>query len=531
MSRLVIIFCIICSITNSSVSSKILAVFPVPSVITSQVVLRPLIQELVKRGHEVVVITADPVFPKGQSPQNLTEIDIHYLTYKTWDDFLEAVQGKDYVTPELIRRFLNITLNVFKALVNSEEIQEILNDKDRSFDLLLVEACMRPALSFAHRYNVPVIEFNSLDGVFRKFDSTETPADFFLYSLPLCLRFPDLTSWKQILEAYNNNNKEIQEDYNKHVETEDVIVRSIFGPEVPSLSELKKQVQLIFLNVNPIWDRSDPPNNTDRSVLTNIIYLGIIHQKSNKLLLKPIKTYLDSSKNGVIYVNFGTNISSLLSAEKWKSITNVFSQLSYDIVWKWDTNLDEVFNLSKYTEELMSLENVKIFEWLPQSDLLKHPKVKLFINQGGIQSIDEALTAGVPLIIVIPFRNHSLFTAGQNVLDNGIYLDIETITEAKLKNVIKTTIQNNTYRDNVAKLQLPIERALWWIEYVLRHGGVMHLRSEPTILTDCYTQVSLLVRLVMVVFAVIVAVILMMSVVMCIGRFIYYNREYYLLKA
>lgn len=56
------IFSILCVI-GSNESARILAVYPTPS-ISHQVVFRPLMQELAKRGHDVVVITADPAFQK-----------------------------------------------------------------------------------------------------------------------------------------------------------------------------------------------------------------------------------------------------------------------------------------------------------------------------------------------------------------------------------------------------------------------------------------------------------------------------------
>ncbi|XP_069355762.1 UDP-glycosyltransferase UGT5-like isoform X2 [Maniola hyperantus] len=501
MSLLLKIFCLVCAI-GSNEPARILAVYPVPS-ISHQVVFRPLMQELAKRGHEVVVITADPAFPKGQSPQNLTEIDVHDLSYKIWNYFLETGKAQAHMTHTQVNIFLDMILNIFEAQIKSEEVQKLLNDKERSFDLLFVEFCVRPALIFAYRYNVPVIEFSSLGGVFGTFDGTGASTNFLLYPLPLRQRVYNLSLWEKISEVYNDYM--IEKISDEHVNIENKIVRGVFGPKVPSLSELKKQVQLIFLNVNPIWDFNRP-------VPPNIIYLGGIHQKPEKQLPEDLKNYLDSSKNGVIYMSFGTNARpSLLPAEKLKIFTNVFSQLPYDILWKWDTD-----------EPPARLENVKISKWLPQSDLLKHPKVKLFITQGGIQSTDEALTAGVPLI-VIPFLSDRLFNAEQYELDIGIYLDMETITEAKLINAIKFTIQNNTYRDNVVKLQLPTERTLWWIEYVLRHGGVIPLRSKTahTALNGCYSVADILMSLP----AVIAAVIVTVFVVRSIPYFVQYLRK------
>lgn len=76
--------------------------------------------------------------------------------------------------------------------------------------------------------------------------------------------------------------------------------------------------------------------------------------------LQDLKSYLDSSKNGVIYISFGTNVMpSMLPQEKIQVLINVFSKLPYNILWKWDK------------EELPGkTDNIRIAKWFPQSDLL-----------------------------------------------------------------------------------------------------------------------------------------------------------------
>lgn len=60
-------------------------------------------------------------------------------------------------------------------------------------------------------------------------------------------------------------------------------------------------------------------------------------------------------------MSFGTNYKdSMFSLEKLKIFTRVFSQLHYDILWKW--NRDELPGRS---------ENIRTSKWLPQSDLLR----------------------------------------------------------------------------------------------------------------------------------------------------------------
>lgn len=70
--------------------------------------------------------------------------------------------------------------------------------------------------------------------------------------------------------------------------------------------------------------------------------------------------YLDSSKNGVIYVSFGTNVvPSLLPPESIQTIIKVLSELPYDVLWKYDK--DDLPGKS---------DNIRIGKWFPQADLL-----------------------------------------------------------------------------------------------------------------------------------------------------------------
>lgn len=275
------VLCIFCVI-GSNESARILAVYPVPS-ISHQVVFRPLMQELAKRGHDVVVITPNPAFQKGQAPQNLTEIDVHDLSYKIWNDFLLTGKAQTDMTPAQVKIFLALMLDVFEAQIKSQAVQQIINDKNKTFDLVFVESCMRPTLSFAYRYNVPVIEFSSLGGVFWTFDETGAPTNALVYPLPLRKRIYNLTVWEKIAELHNEYN--IDKVIEQCVEVENKVVREVFGPEVPDLRELKKNVDLIFLNVHPIWDFNRP-------VPPNIIYLGGIHQKPHKELPKVGSVYI-----------------------------------------------------------------------------------------------------------------------------------------------------------------------------------------------------------------------------------------------
>lgn len=43
--------------------------------------------------------------------------------------------------------------------------------------------------------------------------------------------------------------------------------------------------------------------------------------------------------------------------------------------------------------------NVKILAWMPQNDILGHPKTRLFIGHGGLNGMFESIYHGVPMIL------------------------------------------------------------------------------------------------------------------------------------
>ncbi|CAG2057700.1 unnamed protein product [Timema podura] len=127
----------------------------------------------------------------------------------------------------------------------------------------------------------------------------------------------------------------------------------------------------------------------------------------------------------------------------------------------------------------------QLAKWMPQQDVLRHPKMKAFISQGGLQSAEEAILMGVPLIGIPFFADQDLNV--KMIVERGIGLKIE-FTEVTKENVLKSLksiIYDNRFRENIKKLSVlredmpdkPLERAVWWTEYVLRHKGAPHLRT------------------------------------------------------
>ncbi|CAH2098385.1 unnamed protein product [Euphydryas editha] len=131
---LVFITVLLISCLEEIKSAKILAIFPTPS-ISHRVVFRPLINELARRGHELTVITTDPVYPTGQTPKNLTEIDVHDLSYKLWKEELEKRNVVKKPHPNNQATFIHqIMLKIVTTQMENKEIKDIINKKKGYFD-------------------------------------------------------------------------------------------------------------------------------------------------------------------------------------------------------------------------------------------------------------------------------------------------------------------------------------------------------------------------------------------------------------
>ncbi|VVC94556.1 unnamed protein product [Leptidea sinapis] len=447
-------------------ASRILAVIPTPS-ISHQVVFRPLVQELARRGHEVTIITTDPVFTSSKF-ENLTEIDVHDVSYDIWTkNYIEHPEfgTKDFVFDN-IYDLLEVHVRLIEVQLLSKGVQDIIHNKNIKFDLIMLEAVSRPSLIFSHLYKVPVIQVSSFGMMLDSGDVVGAPTHPLLYPIMLSQRIYQRSFWEKICELYKY--WKVMRAYYNLEKQEHKILQRIIENDLPNYDVLRNNIEMLFLNIHPIWVDNQP-------IPPNVISIWGIYEKPKNDLPQDLKDYLDSSKNGVIYLSFGSNAqSSKLPQETLQMFIRVFSNLPYDVLWKWE--IDELPGKPP---------NIKISKWLPQSDLLHHPSVKLFITQGGLQSTEEAINAGVP-VIGIPMFADQWYNVEKYVQHKiGLRLDFETLDEEKLKTAIDIVLNDTSYKENMVLLRdlmkdephSGLERAVWWTEYVLRHGGARHLRA------------------------------------------------------
>lgn len=448
-------------------AANILGIFPTPS-ISHQVVFHGLIKELATRGHSLTILTTDVIKQLLDNP-NVTQIDFH-SSYKYFEEKVNFVEFKDKKLDEseVMDFFFPIMMDLLEEQLNRPEVQKLLNESENyKFDVVIFEHLMyHPLIAFGELFNCPVIGITSLDAPRKNhlFMGNEANAvvhpDIMFPYINKRLKFQE--RWKIfkyfLIEKFYQDAKWKKRQY--------LIVKKYFPNVTSSIDELMEKVDFLMVNAHPALGFIRP-------LTPKTIQLGFMHIDSPKELPKgDLKNFLDNADDGVVYMSFGSNVKSKDLEQKVQTIfLNVFKSLKLKFVWKFEAeNLPD------------KPSNVMISKWLPQSDLLAHPNVKLFITQGGQQSMEEAIDRGVPMIVIPFLGDQGVNAIRMEQRKIGFPLELHSLTEDKLRNAINEMLKPQ-YKENILKLRELIhdqpmtsrEKAAWWTEYVIRHIGTKHL--------------------------------------------------------
>ncbi|CAH0550301.1 unnamed protein product [Brassicogethes aeneus] len=448
-------------------SARILGVFQYPS-ISHQVVFQQIWRELSLRGHDVVVVTPNPL--NDPKLVNLTEIDVGSIkNLISAGDDLQSSMSKDSPTPQIMKAFYDTSLVLQDAIFKDKQFNAIYNNSKEKFDLVMVESHHPGMYSLAGRFDCPSIGISSLGVVIPIHGSVGNTNHPVLYpdmNLPV---HSNLNVFQKIYSIYNSIFLNIYYD-NWVMKQSDEIARKYLGNDIPYLGDLANNVSFLLINTNHII-------HTIRPHVPKIIQMGQMHIRKPKPLPTELKTLLDNAKNGVIYFSLGSNVKSVnIDKNLQKIFLETMADLPYTVLWKWEADALE-----------NKPNNVITRKWFPQQDLLAHPNVKAFVTQGGLQSIEEAISREVPMV-GLPFIGDQPMTLNK-LSQAGVALvhDPVTVTKEELKSSIIKVATDPSFRRNIhkAKIELEdqpetgLERAVWWIEYAIRHKGAPHLKS-PT---------------------------------------------------
>ncbi|XP_062862257.1 UDP-glucuronosyltransferase-like [Trichomycterus rosablanca] len=457
----------LCSTLGSVEGGKIL-VMPVDG--SHWLSLKILVEELSERGHEMVVLVPEANFIIKSSDKYTTQtFKVPYTT----EDLQGSLNGlKEGITKapqfsdilENIRRLKSFTETQVKGcemlLYNKPLMKEL---REKKFDLMLTDPFLPCGPIIAEAFSLPAI--------------------YFLRGIPceLDLQAAQCPSPPSFVPRFSTGNSDVMTFPQRvknmiMVGVESCLCRYIFASfDELSSRYLNKPVTFKeILGNGAIWlHRYDFTFEYPRPVMPNMVKIGGINCAKKKPLPADLEEFVNGSgEHGFIVFTLGSMVSDL-PEDKAREFFNAFRQIPQRVLWR-------------YTGVVPAdaPKNVKLIKWLPQNDLLAHPKAKLFITHGGTHGIYEGICNGVPMVMIPLFGDQGDNVNRMVVRGVAETLTMHDTTTEKLLGKIRQVINDKSYKEKMTKLSAihndrpiePLDLAVFWTEFVLRHGGAEHLR-------------------------------------------------------
>uniref|UniRef100_A0A1B6KXZ3 UDP-glucuronosyltransferase n=1 Tax=Graphocephala atropunctata TaxID=36148 RepID=A0A1B6KXZ3_9HEMI len=421
---------------------------------------------LVSMGHQVTLVSPfsqdDHSLVEEVTPRMVEEAVISYskldmlgpklrgdMPFKLWDIF-------DYVS------------SVCDAFYTDPASQLLLS---RRVDLLVLDGAFPECtLALVHHFHAPFIYLNTVAFYSNQFSLAGNPTMYSTTPFFDSYHTDRMSFWERSLNGVLHVlARGVVLFMNKfYLEP---IIRKHFRDDVPSIDSIGRNVSLILQNGHHSVTHPRP-------FLPGVVEIACIHCKNPKPLSKELEEFImGGNKKGFVFVSFGTSVHSSQFPERLRLLmVEAFSKLPYHVLWKFVVEGDTMPDLP---------DNVQLGRWLPQQDLLGHPQMLAFVNHGGLHSIIEGVYHGVPMVTMPVFGDHSANSRKAEVDGYSVTLDLHTVTAATLLAAINRVIDDSSYKKNVEYRSLllrdqpqpPLDRALYWVEYVLRHQGAPHLQS------------------------------------------------------
>ncbi|XP_037546799.1 UDP-glucuronosyltransferase 2A2-like [Nematolebias whitei] len=226
-----------------------------------------------------------------------------------------------------------------------------------------------------------------------------------------------------------------------------------------------------------IWlMRTDFVFDYPRPTMPNVVYMGGFHCKSPEPLPEDLEEFVQSSgEQGVIVMSLGAFVHQLPD-DLANEIAAALAKVPQKVIWAY-----------KGKRPASLGNNTLMVDWMPQKDLLGHPKIKLFVAHGGTNGVQEAICYAVPVVgLPLFFDQHDNLLRLQS---RGAAKVLNLVTVDKDDNFLKAlqeVLNEPSYKMHMQRLSRlhndqpmkPMDTAVFWIEFVMRHKGAAHLKTQ-----------------------------------------------------
>ncbi|KAH7718077.1 Protein UGT-58 [Aphelenchoides avenae] len=250
----------------------------------------------------------------------------------------------------------------------------------------------------------------------------------------------------------------------------DALSQKHFPGQLTPAFDMERNASINFVNHPPIFDFARP-------YMPRVNFVGGLHCRKANPLPPVLAKFVDAAneKEGFFVITTGYTA-------QWKRAPKNVIQSVVDAVkakpeirFVWQYDGEPIVNKP---------DNLYIASWLPQQDLLGHPKCRAHISHGGQNSVIESVWHGVPVIgwpmTQVGYDNLLRVTAR----NAGLMLEKKQPTKTDLVSAINRIFIRH-YKDEMLIFQdmvidvpyTELNHSAFWVEFIVRHQEVPHARS------------------------------------------------------
>ncbi|XP_038615655.1 UDP-glucuronosyltransferase 2A2-like isoform X3 [Tachyglossus aculeatus] len=446
---------------------------------------KTLLEELAQRGHEVTVLVPsvsvriDPsqpstlnyeVFPVPSSQKDSEDLfqQIVYL----WSYELPSLSLWEYIVKlnDLLDRFSFLSKQICQSAVSNKALMKKL--RTSGFDVLVADAIFFGGDLIAELLGIPfVYTIRASASYHLERHCGKMPCPLSYVPLPLGtstdrMDFTDRVKNLGLAILFDYITPQFDSSFWNGLYTE------VLGKPT-TLCETMGKAEMWLIRT--YWDFEFP-----RPYLPNFEFVGGLHCQPAKPLPEEMEAFVQSSgEHGIVVFSLGSMVKNL-TEEKANLIAAALAQIPQKVLWRY-----------KGKQPATLGPNTKLYDWIPQNDLLGHPKTKAFITHGGTNGIYEAIYHGVPMVGIPMFADQPDNIAHMKAKGAAVEVDFSRMTTNDLLGALNTVINEASYKESALRLSQihhdqpmkPLDRAVFWIEFVMRHKGAKHLRPASHSLT------------------------------------------------
>ncbi|XP_029419995.1 UDP-glucuronosyltransferase 1-1 isoform X2 [Nannospalax galili] len=437
-----------------------------------------IIQQLHQRGHDILVVAPEAsVYIEEGSYYTLKKYPVPFQKENVAATFAELGHAVFENNPFLLR-----VIKTYKKVIRDSAL--LLS----ACTHLLQNAPLMTSLQESHFDALLTDPFIPCGTILAQY--LALPTVYYLNALPCSLdmkatQCPNPLSYvPKLLSANSDHMSFLQRVKNVLIAlTENFLCDVVYSPYAALASEIlhKKVTVYDLLSSASIWLlRTDFVKDYPRPIMPNIVFLGGMNCLEKKPISQEFEAYVNASgEHGIVVFSLGSMVSEI-PEKKAMEIAEALGRIPQTVLWRYTGSRPS--NLAK---------NTILVKWLPQNDLLGHPKARAFITHSGSHGIYEGICNAVPMVMMPLFGDQMDNAKRMETRGAGVTLNVLEMTADDLENALKAVINDKSYKENVTRLSRlhkdrpiePLDLAVFWVEFVMRHKGAPHLRPAAHDLT------------------------------------------------